>query len=97
MSDDNYYKKGSWNCICQRCSFKFKSEDIKKEWTGLLVCKECFENRHPQDFLRGTPEKQSVPFTAPEPTDTFVTVTYVASTVGTQSNTVPTGTFHGDL
>lgn len=92
MAEDNYYKKGVWNCICQRCGFKFKSDQITKEWTGLLVCRECFETRHPQDFLRGRAEIQKVPFTAPEPTDTFVTVNYVASTVGTQGNDIPSGT-----
>jgi hypothetical protein len=26
------------------------------------VCPFCFENRHPQDFLKGVPDKQNVPF-----------------------------------
>ena len=30
---------------------------MKVEWTGLDVCKSCFELRHPQDFLRVHPEK----------------------------------------
>jgi hypothetical protein len=97
MINDNYYKRGSWNVICQRCGFKHKAEEVKKEWTGLVVCKPCFEHRHVADFIRGRQEKQTVPFTADEPTDTFTTVTYVASTVGTQDNTIPSGTNHGDL
>jgi hypothetical protein len=38
MVNDNYYKHGSWNVICQRCGFKHKAEEVKKEWTGLTVC-----------------------------------------------------------
>lgn len=89
----NTYKQGSWNIICQRCGFKKKAEEVKKEWTGLMVCHPCFEHRHPQDFLRGRQEKIGVPYSVPESTDTFVTVTYVDSTVGTQDNTIPPGTF----
>ena len=74
--NSNYYKAGSWNVHCMRCGFKRKAEDIRKEWTGLLVCSDtCWEPRHPQDFLRGVEDKQSVPFTNKDPV-VFVDVTY---------------------
>ena len=31
-----------------------------------MVCKECWEPRHPQDFLRGVPDDPSVPWTRPD-------------------------------
>lgn len=37
-----------------------------------MVCPQDFELRHPQDFVRAKPDIQSVPWTRPEPTDTFV-------------------------
>lgn len=50
------YKPGDhWN-VCQRCGFDMKQSESKKEWTGLIVCKDCWEPRHPQDFVRGRPE-----------------------------------------
>lgn len=77
----NYYKPGCWNVICQVCGVQFKSDEIKKRWDGALVCKDDWEPRHPMDFLRATPERGTVPFSNPEPTDTFVTVNYITSTV----------------
>lgn len=70
----NYYKAGTWNCICSVCGKQVKSDEIIKRWDGLLVCRDDFEVRHSLDFIRARPEKGSVPFTAPEPADTFVTV-----------------------
>tara|TARA_R100000654_G_scaffold26444_3_gene50099 strand:+ start:10818 stop:11120 length:303 start_codon:yes stop_codon:yes gene_type:complete len=34
--------------LCDRCGFKFKLLDLKKEWTGFKVCHECYEPKHPQ-------------------------------------------------
>ena len=67
----NYFKSGSWNITCDRCSKKTKADEIKKEWTGFLVCPVCFEQRHPQDFVRARQDKISVPFTRPRPLDSF--------------------------
>lgn len=43
----NYLKLGSYNVICDRCRQKHKREDCQKEWTGLLVCKFCWDRKHP--------------------------------------------------
>ncbi len=60
----DYWKKGSWNVFCQRCQSKCKREQLKQEWTGLWVCDKsvhnCWEERHPQDFVIGLPDDQSV-------------------------------------
>ena len=72
----NYFKSGSWNITCDRCSKKTKADEIKKEWTGFLVCPVCFEYRHEQDFVRARQDKISVPFTRPRPVDVFVIVDY---------------------
>lgn len=67
------YVKGQWNVICQRCGFKHKSGNIRKEWTGLMVCKSCWEPRHPQDFVTGRADKQAPPWSSPETTVSFRT------------------------
>ena len=85
--DQNTLSLGSWNANCQRCDFKFKSDDLKREWTGLYVCKDCWEERHPQDFLQGVPDDPSVPWTAPNNlSDT--SITNVAGVVISTDNTV---------
>lgn len=96
------YKSGSWNAICDRCGFRYKADKLKEEWTGLYVCKGCWEPRHPQDFLRGREEDTSVPFSRPDDDGTGAAGTDVDgnSTQPTYVNTlpdVPDGTFDGTL
>lgn len=69
MSRADYYAHGQWNAICDRCGFKFKSSQLRKEWTGYRVCSGCFEPRHPQDYLKGRKDKQSPPWTRPDQGD----------------------------
>lgn len=63
----------AWRVICDRCGFKKWNHELRKEWTGLMVCREtCFETRHPQDFVKGKPDKQNPPWVRPEPEDNFI-------------------------
>ena len=78
MGRNDEYVHGSTNCICQRCGMKYKRSHIKLEWTGLRVChgpntSDCWEERHPQDFVKGVADKQSMPWVRPEETDNFLT------------------------
>jgi hypothetical protein len=73
MGQADYYKHGDYNAICDRCGFKYKRSQLRYTWDGLLVCKKDWEPRHPQDFVRGVAERQSVPDARPEQTDTFLT------------------------
>lgn len=68
----NYYKKGTHNVICDRCGFKFKSDQVKRTWDGLYVCEDDWEPKHPQLFIRARGDKQTVPFSRTEPADTFL-------------------------
>lgn len=43
-----------------------------RTWDGLYVCAEDFETRHPQDFVRGRKDNQSVPNPRPEPSGIYV-------------------------
>lgn len=74
MKNQNKLSHGDWNAICDRCGFKYKASDLKKEWTGLRVCGACFDERHPQDFVKGVKDTQQVPWSRPEQTDSFLTV-----------------------
>lgn len=71
------YVHGDWNAICDRCGFEFKASKLREEWNGLMVCSQCWEPRHPQDFLRGVPDDPSVPWTRPD-TDADTSATDVA-------------------
>lgn len=42
------------------------------EWNGLRVHRRHWEPRHPQDFVRGVADEQSVPNARPRPADRYV-------------------------
>jgi hypothetical protein len=68
----NYLVLGKWNVVCDRCGFQFKNDQLKKEWTGLMVCDKCWEPRHPQTLIRVPKEEIAPPWCRPEPEDVFV-------------------------
>lgn len=93
MSQGNYYKRGSYNAICDVCGFKFKAEELRKRWDGAMACNKDWEPRNSLDFIKAPQGTTALSWTRPETTDVFVTVNYISSTVGTQNLTVPSGTF----
>lgn len=73
----NHLILGDWNALCDSCGRKFKASSLKKRWDGLIVCKEDWEQRHPQDLLRVQREQISVPWSRPYPAeDTFIPWNY---------------------
>lgn len=77
MGKSDYYLQGSWNAQCDRCGFKYKESQLRKEWTGLRVCSgegtnDCWEPRNEQDFVRGKRDQQAPPWVRPESPDRFL-------------------------
>lgn len=71
----NYYVPGKWNAICDRCGLKRKNDELKEEWTGLMVCADtCWEARHPSTLIQTPREQIATPWARPEVADTFVAV-----------------------
>lgn len=68
----DYLRLGRHNVICDRCGFKFKDDELQKEWTGFMVCSTCIEPRHPQDFLTSVPDQQPRNYYRPDPADIFL-------------------------
>lgn len=70
-------REGDYVAICDRCGHKAHASDLQMEWDGLFVHKrgsghKCWEARHPQDFVRGVPDRQNVPIPRPWPADQFI-------------------------
>jgi hypothetical protein len=72
MGQADFFKLGDWNAICDMCGFKVKASKLRERWDGLMVCHKHETERHPQDFVRATEDKQTPPFTRPEAVDTFI-------------------------
>ena len=94
---NTYFESGQANAICDRCGFKFKTGELKKTWDGLWVCADDWESRHIADFLRPPAPIKPLPFTRPEPSDTFVGPTYISESTGVQETDMPATTNHGTL
>ena len=39
------YVPGQTLAICDRCGFEFPLRELRKEWTGLMVCRHDFDER----------------------------------------------------
>jgi hypothetical protein len=73
----NHLILGDWNALCDSCGRKFKASSLQKRWDGLIVCREDWEQRHPQDLLRVQREQISVPWSRPYPAeDTYLPWNY---------------------
>lgn len=64
------YEAGSWKAECDRCGFDYKNYQLRREWTGLMVCRgpgtnDCWEPRHPQDQIQGVPDRQAPEWVRP--------------------------------
>lgn len=60
--------------ICDVCGFKVRRSQTRKRWDGLVVCNADFEERHPQDLVRGRHDRQAVTEPRPRPADVFVAI-----------------------
>lgn len=78
MSQSGYIPGDFWRC-CDVCGFNYRASQTFKRWDGLWVCREDFETRHPQDFVRGRKDVQNVPSPRPE-TDVFIGPTEALTT-----------------
>lgn len=68
----DYLALGDWNAVCYECGRKRKASGLLRHWQGYYVCPEHWEPRQPQDFVRGTADYQTPPWTQPMPADVFV-------------------------
>ena len=64
----NYFESGSWKVICDVCGREFRAHQLTQRWDGLMVCKDDWEPRQPQDFVRGVADKIAPPWTRPDQT-----------------------------
>jgi hypothetical protein len=71
-----YYKKGTYNAICEVCGFQFKADEMRMRYDGWFVCDADYEDKHPLEYSRMQTDNQTVPIHSPEPEPIFVEVNY---------------------
>lgn len=65
------YRPGSYYQKDDRTGFPERVEDTVEEWNGLVVSHKVAEERHPQDFVEGVADDQSVDEPRPLPQNAF--------------------------
>lgn len=60
------------NAIDPASGFKVPLENLVRQWDGEYVDRRFVDPRHPQDFVRGVRDDQSLPYARPEAPDTFI-------------------------
>lgn len=69
----NSYRPGSHYVIDDRTGARIRVEDARQEWNGAVVHRDEFEERHPQEFVRGRVDRQVAEgVKRPEPVDVLV-------------------------
>lgn len=71
MSDHGWIPGDPW-CICDVCGFKYRSSQTRMRWDNLRVCLKDWEPRHPQEYVRGKPDRIAVTNPRPRPADRFI-------------------------
>src|SRR4051812_30721467 len=72
MADDNHYVPGSFYRICDRTGFKYRADRTRKEWNNLIVYERVWEERQPQDYVRGVQDNQTVPQPRPQGQNIYI-------------------------
>jgi len=74
MAEHRYIPGDPWG-ICDICGFKYRHSELRKDgyYTGLLVCRADYTDKHPQDYVRAIRDRQAVKDSRPRPTDVTVT------------------------
>jgi hypothetical protein len=89
VSGKTQWISGDWNAICDICGFQFKASELRENWKHQRVCKDDFETRHPQEFVRARPESPQVPWSRSDDTQGVVDETdLVSEPLGTPSLTL---------
>ena len=66
MGQADHLVLGDYNAACFECGGKRKASQLQKHWKGYYVCKDCWEPRHPQDFVGVVPKEDTPAWTQPE-------------------------------
>lgn len=74
MGTKLHFKPGSFYRVCDRTGFSVRAEHTQKQWNNIIVRNRSFENRQPQDFVRGRRDDQTVPQPRPRQTNVFLGV-----------------------
>lgn len=66
------YRPGDHLAICDICGMRKMGSELRKDYRGLMVCKDDYETRHPQETLKVKKDRISVSNPRPQGEDRFL-------------------------
>lgn len=84
MGRDLHYRMGSFYRVDDRTGFPQRAERTKKEWNGLIVHERVWEERHPQDLVKGVADFQAVPEARSLAPNVFIGPTFIQISAAAQ-------------
>lgn len=66
------YKPGQHFALCDLCGYRFLSGELRKDYRGMMVCKDDYETRHPQESIKVKKERIKVDNPRPQTADRFL-------------------------
>ncbi len=66
------YRPGGAYGICDRCGFKFRLRQLRKEWTGLMVCSKDWDER-PEEMTPPSVKVEGAPLPNARPDNQIYT------------------------
>lgn len=75
----DHYHPGDYFVRCDRTGFKVLASECRMTWDGYFVRKESWDERHPQQFVKGRKDDQTVPIPRPAGTDYFLSTNEVTA------------------
>jgi len=86
-----HIRPGEYLMRSDRSGRRMWSSEARREWTGMIVHKDEWEERHPQDFVTGKVDRQAVPVPRPDPIPVFggPLTTDTTADVAAGANTLP--------
>jgi len=79
------HQKGDHLFLCQRCGWKFWRSECRKECDGLIVCEDCYDEKHPQENVRSRPD--NIKAGVAEPADVTLDTETAIATAGALGDT----------
>lgn len=61
----DHYIPGDYWMVCDECGLDYRRSEIRQRWDNAWVCEKDLEPKHPQESVRGIPEKINVPVARP--------------------------------
>lgn len=89
MAIQNSYRPGDWKAVCFRCGHQFLASEMRRNWQGFWTCRNHWEPRQPQDFVRGVKDNPTPPWTQPPPADVFVPICSLADSTAIPGLAIP--------